>query len=401
VKVSLELIDESPTQPRDEASYDESSTATLARSIRAQGLIHWPIVRPKGERYELVVGERRRRAYLYLGLEEMECHVRELDDGQVAEIQIVENLQRKDLTPMEEARGYEYLATDMGYTERKIADKVGRALRYIHGRRSLVQLCPEAVEALEGDRITLLHATCLCRLQVEDQTYLLRRIFEGCLDGEALKEVIRQELVRNLDQAPFDCKGCLKTTTAQADLFGSTQKRGCLDPSCWDTKMTEHVASSGIGLRLSMVQKKTIDGVIGKKEWEEADETAPSQEGGIIVDGARRGETVEVCLDREWIREQRRPEPKPPSAPDPLIEFAAALIEKSREDHFDEVEALWDVWLMPRLNKNHVKRAAGMVGVDLGDLESWEGKDWMDFRLVMMVLGEGKTEALEGFLKTC
>lgn len=393
MNIPTNMITPSPTNPR--RHFDESAIAGLARSIKAQGIIHPPIVRMVGEGYELVTGERRWRAAQVAKLEEIPCDVRDMSDEAVIEMQIVENLQREDLTPLEEAAGYLGLVENRGYTEKKVADRIGRARGYVHARISLCSLCDAAEEAFRQGEILLGHANCLCRFQEAEQLYLLGRIEEMGLDVEGLKGVIASELIRILGGAPWDtktCADCLKRTGAQKDLFGSMEVAdGCLDPECWERNMAEFIESTVAGLRLSSIRRKTKAGVLGFSEWAQVheDDDPPSKEKGIIVDGQLRGSVIDVCVDPEWVAEKRAP--KVVEGDDGGEINIGNLDLKGAKD----VEALWLDLVLPKLGSRTVFQACETIGIEPEKVGEWAEREMMEFKVAVLVLKGVDTTDLE------
>jgi ParB family transcriptional regulator, chromosome partitioning protein len=141
--VSIELIDPNPNQPR-QAMGDLSE---LVASIKEKGIIEPLIVRQRGERYQIVAGERRYQASVRAGLRELPVVLRDVDDTEVIELALIENLQRKDLTPFEEAEALQGLAERCGYTHEELAQKIGRSRTSITESLSLASM-PEAVRNL-------------------------------------------------------------------------------------------------------------------------------------------------------------------------------------------------------------------------------------------------------------
>jgi ParB/RepB/Spo0J family partition protein len=170
-------IAESPTNPRKRFDAIEE----LAANIQQQGIIEPLIVRPHPTRmdgYELVAGARRLRAAILAGLVDVPCLVRTLSDRDVLEIQISENLARRDVHPLEEADSYAALmAADTAYTVDAVAARVGRSTSYVYQRLRLRSLIPDAREAFEQEEITAAHAVRLARLSPADQKKALPECF--------------------------------------------------------------------------------------------------------------------------------------------------------------------------------------------------------------------------------
>lgn len=121
--IPIDRIDPNPNQPR----YEIGDIGELVQSIREKGIIEPLVVRPMAGRYQLISGERRYRAAVQIGLTEVPCVERDVDDREALELALIENLQRKDLTAFEEADGFRALADQFGYTHDDIARKIGKA----------------------------------------------------------------------------------------------------------------------------------------------------------------------------------------------------------------------------------------------------------------------------------
>lgn len=160
--VPIEYLQPSPLQPR--RHFAEAELDALAASMREHGVLQPLLVRPApglATGYEIVAGERRWRAAQRAGLTELPVVVRELEDRQVLELALVENLQREDLSPLEEAQAYARLVQDYGRSQEEIAEAVGRSRSHIANTIRLLQL-PEAVRRLlEDGRLTAGHARAL------------------------------------------------------------------------------------------------------------------------------------------------------------------------------------------------------------------------------------------------
>ncbi|MEZ5666189.1 MAG: ParB/RepB/Spo0J family partition protein [Alphaproteobacteria bacterium] len=162
VEVPVDAIAPNPDQPR--RSFDEDELAALAASIAAQGVIQPVVLRPRtGDAgpYQLVAGERRWRAARIAGLATVPAVVRSLDDSRMAEVALVENIQRADLPPLEEAQAYQLLLDRHGYTQDDLARRVGKSRSHVAHMLRLLRL-PEAVRAMLHDgRLSVGHARLL------------------------------------------------------------------------------------------------------------------------------------------------------------------------------------------------------------------------------------------------
>ncbi len=172
-QVDVNLLKPSPQQPR--KAFDPEAIAELARSIASKGVLQPLLLRPLGEGYEIIAGERRYRAALEAGLSTVPAIVRELSEQEALEIAIVENLQREDLSPLEEARAFEQLLS-FGLSQEELADVVGKSRSAVANTLRLLKLPPRALLALERGEISAGHARAILAQPEADQDWALEQI---------------------------------------------------------------------------------------------------------------------------------------------------------------------------------------------------------------------------------
>src|SRR5919106_3045740 len=141
LEIDVERITPSPFQPR--RSFDEAKIEELASSIRNQGIIQPLVVRPKADQFELIAGERRWRAAIKAGLSRVPVVVRQASDHEALQLALVENLQREDLNPIEEANGYRRLQEEFQWSQEEMAERVGKSRPAIANSIRLLALPPE------------------------------------------------------------------------------------------------------------------------------------------------------------------------------------------------------------------------------------------------------------------
>lgn len=194
VKVRLSNIIPNRFQPR--IAFDEEDLNELANSIKMYGVLQPLILRPIGDKYEIIAGERRYKASSLAGLTEVPAILVNLDDQTSAELAIIENIQRKDLTAIEEARSYKKLLDIGNLTQDQLAAKMGKKQSTIANKLRLLNLVPEAQDALLNNSISERHARSL--LQIKDdpakQREVLNKIMEGRLTVKETDELIKSVL---------------------------------------------------------------------------------------------------------------------------------------------------------------------------------------------------------------
>ena len=189
VRLPVADITANPAQPR--RHFDDDAMAELVSSVRAHGILQPILVRPFGGRHQIIAGERRWRAAQAAGLHEMPVVVRELDEREVAEIGLIENVQRADLNAIEEARGYQRLIAEFGHTQAALADIVGKSRSHLTNLLRLLDL-PAAVQALvEAGKLSMGHARAL--VGVEDAQTLAEKAVQQGLSVRALEQLVANQ----------------------------------------------------------------------------------------------------------------------------------------------------------------------------------------------------------------
>ena len=188
-RLPLDRVQTNPAQPR--RHFDEDALADLAASIREHGVLQPILVRPFGEGYQIVAGERRWRASRLAGLLVIPAIVEHIDDEDALEIAIIENLQREDISPLEEAEMFARMTIEHGYSLRKLATKLGKDKGYLENRLRLVD-APDDVRALVAERSdTLSHAYELMKVtDPRKRRRLARQVAAGELSLVKLRQRI-------------------------------------------------------------------------------------------------------------------------------------------------------------------------------------------------------------------
>ncbi len=174
VSVRISQIEPNKDQPRKE--FDQDALDDLADSIRTYGLLQPLVVRPLEKGYQLVAGERRWRASRIAGLTEVPVIIKELTDAETAEIAMVENLQREDLNPIEEAAGYKALMDDFGFTQDEVAAKVGRSRSAVANAVRLLGLPDSILDMIKQGKISQGHGRALLAFKDKEEQLKAARI---------------------------------------------------------------------------------------------------------------------------------------------------------------------------------------------------------------------------------
>ncbi len=194
-EIEIDLIDPSPLQPR--TNFDEAKLNELAASIVANGVVQPLIVRRLENRFELIAGERRWRAAQLAGLLRIPAVVRQVPDDKVLELALIENIQREDLNPIEEAQAYKKLIETIGLTQESLAERVGRDRSYITNYLRLLRLPEDIQKLVQEGKLSTGHARTLLGVEdVDIQRRVCRRIIEQGLSVRETEKIVRR-LVSN------------------------------------------------------------------------------------------------------------------------------------------------------------------------------------------------------------
>jgi ParB family transcriptional regulator, chromosome partitioning protein len=200
-QLSVYEIDGNPTQPRQDI--DENEIDSLSQSLRDHGLIQPIVVRRLGDRYQLIAGERRLRAAIKAGWQEVPAQVRDADDRQVAELAIIENLQRKDLNALEKAESFHHYLQTYGCTQEELAGRLAIDRSTVANFIRLLELPEEVRQAVRTGAVSAGHARALLPLGEEhEQIKACRRIQSEGLSVRAVEELVK-ETIREADGEPL------------------------------------------------------------------------------------------------------------------------------------------------------------------------------------------------------
>ncbi len=338
--LSLDSIEPSKTNPR--KHFDKADLEDLAKSIKEKGVIQPIVVRPhpKGSSkllWEIIAGERRYRASKIAGAGTIPAIARNLDDRAVLEIQVIENLQRVDIHPLDEALGYKELLEKHGYDVDTLAAKVGKSSSYIYQRLKLAELIPAAQKFFTAGVINPGHAILIARQSPEDQNTIVnekggllwghyfQKDAPEAISVRRLTQEIRRNLYLDLAKAPWKqndtkllpaagaCAVCPKRTGANPGLFPDIDEKNiCTDRGCYNQKldafMKRAVHEGGlIQISTEYGAKPKTAGAIARGQYteiyEKGDRCKFTQK-AIVVEGYDRGSSHEICIDKDCKKHQ-------------------------------------------------------------------------------------------------
>jgi ParB family transcriptional regulator, chromosome partitioning protein len=191
-EVDLDSIVPGPMQPR--THFDEVSLESLAESTRSHGIVQPLVVRRRENGYELIAGERRWRAAKLAGLSRVPVVVKEVADENLLEIALIENIQRENLNPIEEAQAYKKLIENVGLTQEALASRVGRDRSYITNYLRLLRLAEDLQQLVKEGRLSTGHARTLLALSDADlQRRIARQIIDGGLSVRATEHLVQKQ----------------------------------------------------------------------------------------------------------------------------------------------------------------------------------------------------------------
>ena len=189
-EIPIEFIQPGKYQPR--TYFAEESIAELSDSIKAQGIIQPIVLRPiADDRYEIIAGERRWRAAQLAGIEKIPAVIRTVDDESALAMSLIENIQREDLNPLEEATALQRLIDDFQFTHQEVADAVGKSRSAVTNTLRLTQLAPPVAEMLVAGDLEMGHARALLTLEVNGQVAVAKQVVARGLNVRQTEELVR------------------------------------------------------------------------------------------------------------------------------------------------------------------------------------------------------------------
>lgn len=218
ILVKITMIEPNREQPR--KNFDEDSLLELAESIKQYGLLQPILVQDRKTYYEIVAGERRWRAAKMAGLKEVPVIIKELTNQEIVEISLIENIQREDLNPIEEALAYKRLLTEFNLKQDEVAERVSKSRTAVTNSMRLLKLCDEVQQMIIDDMITTGHARALITIEDPEQQYIIaQKIFDEKL---SVRDV--EKLVKNLNSPP-KVKKIIQTDKALEIIYQDMEEK--------------------------------------------------------------------------------------------------------------------------------------------------------------------------------
>ncbi|HUV12837.1 MAG TPA: ParB/RepB/Spo0J family partition protein [Acidobacteriota bacterium] len=200
LQLDIELIRPNPLQPR--IVFDPEKLEELATSLKSKGILQPIVVRPAEGGYQIIAGERRWRASQRAGIQSIPAIIHDVSDREMVELALVENLQRDDLNPIEEAQAYQMMNSQFGLTQEQIADRVGRSRVAVANTLRLLQL-PQLIQSMVvNDQLSMGHARALLPLPESEQLRQARAIVDKGLSVRQTEARVRKLLTRPKSEKP-------------------------------------------------------------------------------------------------------------------------------------------------------------------------------------------------------
>jgi len=225
MEIKINDIEPNTNQPRKD--FNDEKLAQLAESIKQHGVVQPIIVKKEGEIYRIVAGERRWRASRMAGLTTIPVIVKDLSNRQLMEIALIENLQREDLNPIEEAEAYDRLIKEYNLTQEEISKTIGKSRSAVANSLRLLNLCDEVIEYLKSGELTSGHARCLVTIEDKSiQIKIARTIIEKQLSVRDTEKLVKNLLTKKTVQKKpkQELENIIEIEEKFSNIFGTKVK---------------------------------------------------------------------------------------------------------------------------------------------------------------------------------
>jgi len=323
--IKIAEVCESKTNPRGK-NFEGPSFNDLIASIKEKGVLVPVIVRPTKGKYtfEIVAGNRRFRAAELVGLKDIPARVEEMNDTQACEVQIIENLQREDVHPIDEGEAYRKLKEVSKYEISAIAAKVGKNESYIKQRLFLTNLEQKVKDVYRTGKINDGHAVLIAKLSSGDQLAALKATIDryNALNVQELKDWITKHIYSPMDFQPWltskelmEAAGkCVECKPEKMTLFGPIKEGACTDLKCWNRKMANYLnyiakkekrtkVSSDYGYSYGKKEAGSYGKILEKNDYvvvaAKGKGRCDSVHAAIVVSGSDVGQRIDICSNKE------------------------------------------------------------------------------------------------------
>jgi ParB family chromosome partitioning protein len=291
----------------------------LVESVKSKGVLVPVLARAlKGGRFEVIAGNRRLAAAIIAKHENIPAHVVVMNDTEAREAQIVENLQREDIHPLDEGKLYRKLIEEAKYDTISISAKVGKPEPYVKQRLFLTNLELKPAEAYRSGKILDGHAVLIARLSAGDQLKALVEATRWGITVKDLKEWIEEQIYSPLEKQPWlkspeaPVGKCVECKPNRMSLFGDVKEGACTDLKCWSRKLAAYVAWRGKAGKLVRVSDEYGDvakGVLSKSKFIQVPKSGKNRckfaQGAIVVEGGDICAEFDVCINEKCPTHRR------------------------------------------------------------------------------------------------
>ena len=256
--VSITKVEPNRSQPR--KNFDEEALRELADSVKQFGILQPLLVKDRTSHYEIIAGERRWRAAKKAGLKEVPVIIKDLSDREIIEISLIENIQREDLNPIEEAQAFRRLLTEFGLKQDEIADRVSKSRTAVTNSIRLLKLCDEVQQMVVTEMITTGHARALITIEdVKQQYALAQKIFDEKLSVRDIEKLVKHlGKTNDPDKSKTKNKGDESLETIYQDIADRLK-------SALGTKVSLLAKGDGTGkIEIEFYSHDDLDRIIGQ-----------------------------------------------------------------------------------------------------------------------------------------
>lgn len=238
IYVDINKVEPNREQPR--KNFDEDSLLELSESIKQHGLIQPILVQDRNSYYEIIAGERRWRASKLAGLKEVPVIIRNYTEQEIVEVSLIENIQREDLNPIEEAKAYKRLMTEFNLKQDEIAERVSKSRTAVTNSMRLLKLCDEVQQMIVNDMISTGHARAIITIENPEEQYILaQKIFDEKMSVRDVEKYIKnlnkpekpkKEINKNLELIYHEKAEVLKSTlSTKVNVNAKSDGRGKIE----------------------------------------------------------------------------------------------------------------------------------------------------------------------------